>query len=103
MIALFETLQAAQAYCDDRARYVKPPTLRWDVPRLHPSGDGRAWCSVDQTGPIPVGATIVDRLPAEWIPEGPSAKAARMTEAEAALDPDPFVLELVRATKEGAL
>jgi len=111
MIALFDSAEAASAYCNDRSKahgcpvYGKHPRTgnpivvmaSWDIPRLHPSGDGRAWCAVDPEGDVPANATIVKELPEDWIPEGPVAKAARMTEKEAAKDPDPFVLEMVRA------
>ena len=83
MIALFPSLESAQAYCDERssargcpvvAPHPRTGVLRiamsaWDVPRLHPSGDGRAWCAVDPEGPNrPVGCLLVSELPSDWIP-----------------------------------
>lgn len=82
-LALFDTLEAAQAYCDERDAELGYPVLdkhprtgelrivtaRCDVPRPHPSGDGRAWCTVDETAPSPKGAAIVDELPKDWQPK----------------------------------
>lgn len=111
MIALFETESAAQAYCDERSKaHGLPKTAKhprtgkivviasaWDTPRLHPDGSGRAWCTIDEDGDVPLNAEIVKELPEDWIPEGPTAKVARMTEKEAEADSDPFILEMVRA------
>lgn len=81
--ALFPSVESAQAYCDarsiahgcpvtekhprtGRARVV---TARWDVPRAHPSGDGRAWCTVDPEGEKPTGCEFVEELPDDWKPK----------------------------------
>jgi hypothetical protein len=81
MIALFETTEPCQAYCDERSKargcpvigttskgkpYVK--VAHWDEPHPHPNEDGRAWCAVDPSGDDPSNCELVEKLPREWIP-----------------------------------
>ena len=90
-IALFPTAEAAQAYCDARSTALGCPVVEkhprtgksrvvlvaWDVPRPHPSGDGRAWCTVDPDGDAPTGCDLVKELPPDWIPKPVDEDAPR--------------------------
>ena len=95
MIAIFTTLEAAQAYCDARSKTLGYPitgthprtgatyvvTAAWDAPVKHPKLD--LWrVNVDRKGPVP-DAELVDQTPADWDRYSPFIGAVRATHEEA--------------------